>query len=385
LSARHALAEPAGEEAPLERWRLLRDMGVIRKGGCPRTALVGFTGAELYRHLQQAVVAPPEVLRGFSQNCFEHFLRGELDGDASSRPEGVLVLGPSGSGKTWLVSRAAAFCQVPHVHASAPSMVPEGIVGLSVGNLLNTLKEAAEADLEEDEEDRPKSRRPPKRHLRGMLCLDEICKLGHGSTYGAEVMNALLRVADGCRYPVELRKEHGFLSYGFDTARLLLVYAGAFEGITRIVAKRLGVASRLGFGQGRVLSEAELYLQVTKADLLAFGFSRQFLARINQVYILPPHDQASLRQILANPVASPLARQQRMLRSAGVRLEVAEDALDLLAEVAAARSGAAPMGGARLLSDLLERVLGEVKYVSTNYGPMDIHCTRELVAMALEG
>jgi len=368
---------PSQEDPYLDRWRLLREMGVIRRGGSQRTALAGFTGAQIFRHLQAHVVAPPKVLRGFGQACFEHVLRGELAWEPSTRPEGILVLGPPGSGKTWMVSRAASFCKVPYVHASAPAMVPEGIVGLSVGTLLHSLKESS---IDAGEEDPAPARgRRPSPH-RGILCIDEICKLGQGSTYGAEVMNSLLRVADGATYQVEIKKGHDPLSYGFDTSRLLLVYAGAFEGITRIVARRLG-GSRIGFERNRKLSEAELYLQVTKADLLEFGFSGQFLGRISQIFIMPPHTKESLRGILANPHASPLARQRRMLKSAGVGLEVEEDALDLLADIAHRRSVTSPTGGARLLADLLEQVLGEVKYVATNFGPMDICLTRDLVAM----
>jgi ATP-dependent Clp protease ATP-binding subunit ClpX len=361
-------------------------MGVIRPGGHRRSSILGITGADLYHHLQEQVAAPAGVLRGFAQACYEHCLRGELPWEASARPEGILVLGPSGSGKTWLVSTAARFCRIPYVHAALPAMVPEGIVGLGVGTLLHSL------DRDTEDDDGPalagSHRHPSDQAQRGILCIDEICKLIPGSrdrsaTYAAEVLNALLRVADGSKYPVEVRNGQSHISYAFDTSRLLLVYAGAFEGITRIVAKRLG-AARIGFAGSHGLDDAELYRQATRADLQEYGLSGQFLGRISRIFILPAHTRQSLRRILASPSASPLARQKRMLETAGVGLDVDEDALDLLAEIAERRSARSGVGGARLLSDLVEQTLGEVKYAATNFGPMDIHCTREWVAMVLE-
>lgn len=379
-----SIAAPNVGTQILERWRGLLESGVLRPGRKQRKTRLRFTAAELRSELATKVIAPEAVLAGISQVFAEHFVRGTLSEEGLARPESILVLGASGSGKSLVISEAAAFCQIPTVHCSGPSMTAEGIRGQSVSSALHTLTVATGEAPRAGDSSSPRSLVQAQR---GVLVVDEVCKLdpsakGRGTTYGTEVMNALLRVCDGCNYQVETKIGHSEISYSFNTSKLLIVFAGAFEGITGIVAKRLGIASRIGFAQASSMSEAELYSHVIKADLLAFGFSEQFLGRINRIFVLPSHSLTSLRLILANPISSPLARQRKMLESVGVGLEVTDGAIDLLAEEAFRRARTSGMG-ARLLSDLVEEVLAEVKYVAMSYGPLDISITSDHVSRIL--
>ena len=238
-------------------------------------------------------------------------------------------------GKTLLIQILAQYLDVPFVYASATTLVQSGYVGRKPEDLLSQLLDAAGGDID--------------RAQHGIILLDEIDKLKRNddvigldvSGYGAQV--DLLPFLDGTDMTVHRDNK----THCFDTRRLFVVAAGAFEGIDRIVERRLQERAGFGFGTSGTLREIAperlVAEHMTPDDLVRYGLCEEFVGRFSVVCTLDPLDAGDLREILLQARGSPLAEAKAYYALHGIDLEFDDAAIDaIVARATSQRTGAGP-------------------------------------------
>jgi ATP-dependent Clp protease ATP-binding subunit ClpX len=270
----------------------------------------------------------------------------------------VLLLGPTGSGKTLLAQTLARLLEVPFAIADATALTEAGYVGEDVENILLRLIQAADGDIE--------------RAQTGIIYVDEIDKIARKSdnpsitrdVSGEGVQQALLKILEGCvaHVPPLPGRKHPQQEYiSFDTTHVLFICGGAFEGLDKVIAKRVGGTRTLGFQRSSEIERAQATAQMlavcTPDDLLRYGFIPEFVGRLPVIAALEPLDQPAMIRILTEPRNAIVKQYQKMFSLDHVELEFTPDSLEAIAARAMASRT-----GARGLRTAVEDVLLTVMY-----------------------
>jgi len=171
----------------------------------------------------------------------------------------------------------------------------------------------------------------------------------------------------------------------FDTSNLLIILGGAFDGIEEIVAKRIRRDRAIGFDAGGSSEqpggerEESLYLQVTKSDLLEYGFMPELLGRIGTIANLENLRKKDLLEILRNPLITPFRDHYQYFEALSDTLEVDEEVLEYLAALAANSKF-----GVRRLKTLVDSILFELKFLAANQTREEIHLNLDFAEKQLE-
>ena len=314
---------------------------------------------EIKSFLDDYVVGQEEAKKVLSVAVYNHYkrIKAQRDLGVELQKSNILMLGPTGSGKTLLAQTLAKVLNVPFAIADATTLTEAGYVGEDVENILLKIIQAADGDIERAEY--------------GIIYIDEIDKITRKSenpsitrdVSGEGVQQALLKIVEGtiASVPPQGGRKHPHQElYQIDTSNILFICGGAFEGIDKIIEKRIDQKS-IGFNAEIAENHEDnldrLLNQVLPQDLVKFGLIPEFVGRVPVVVALESLNRDALIQILTEPKSSIVKQYQKLMELDGVRLHFDKDALEAIADRSIARNT-----GARGLRAIMENVMMDYMY-----------------------
>lgn len=325
---------------------------------------------KIHAFLDDYVIGQDSAKKALAVAVYNHYKRVQADqarlasGGRGADEEvelaksNILLIGPTGCGKTYMAQTLARMLNVPFAMADATALTEAGYVGEDVENILLKLIQAADYDIAKAQT--------------GIIYIDEIDKVARRAenpsltrdVSGEGVQQALLKILEGttASVPPQGGRKHPHQEFlQIDTTNILFIVGGAFSGLDSIIKARVG-KHRVGFtsgpaGQNDQVDTDNLYALVRPEDLHDYGMIPEFVGRLPVIATVPQLDEAALRRILVEPKNAIVKQFRRLFELDGVQLEVTDEAVAVVAELAMRRGT-----GARGLRAILEETLLDVMY-----------------------
>ncbi|MFK8297812.1 ATP-dependent Clp protease ATP-binding subunit ClpX [Capnocytophaga cynodegmi] len=313
---------------------------------------------EIKEFLDQYVIGQDFTKKILSVAVYNHYKRlqqPDTDDNVEIQKSNVIMVGETGTGKTLVAKTIAKLLNVPLAIVDATVLTEAGYVGEDVESILSRLLQAADYDVSKAE--------------KGIVFIDEIDKIARKSdnpsitrdVSGEGVQQGLLKLLEGSivNVPPKGGRKHPDQKYiEVNTEHILFIAGGAFDGIERLISKRLNMQT-VGYNSSKtgVIDRKNLMQYIIPKDLKDFGLIPEIIGRLPVLTYMNPLDKETLRMILTEPKNAIIKQYKKLFEMDGIKFEIKEEALDFIVEKAMEYKL-----GARGLRSLCESILTDAMF-----------------------
>ena len=343
------------------------------------------TPMQIKASLDEYIIGQDKAKKKIAVAVYNHYKRISLPRGAAADVEiaksNILLIGPTGTGKTLMAQILAKILAVPFAIADATTLTEAGYVGEDVENVVLKLYQAAKGQIGQAQ--------------KGIIYIDEIDKISRKSdspsitrdVSGEGVQQALLKIIEGtsANIPPQGGRKHPYQEFiPVDTTDILFICGGAFVGLDKIIAQRLG-RSMVGFKAETKFSPADaasvLLDELIPQDLIKYGLIPELVGRIPVMATFNDLDIEALVAVLTQPKNAIIKQYQKLFAMEGVELEFSEDALQAIARRSVQRRL-----GARGLRTIIEDLMLDLMFdLPSSKKPARIKITKRMVEEGAAG
>lgn len=335
---------------------------------------------EIRAFLDKYVIGQDQTKKVMSVAVYNHYkrlLQQDHGDDVEIEKSNIIMVGQTGTGKTLVAKTIAKMLDVPLAIVDATVLTEAGYVGEDVESILTRLLQAADYDV-------PKAER-------GIVFIDEIDKIARKSdnpsitrdVSGEGVQQALLKLLEGTvvNVPPKGGRKHPDQKFvEVNTKDILFIAGGAFDGIERVISKRLN-RQAMGFGASKEtdkIDETNLLQYIVPKDVKDFGLIPEIIGRLPVLTHMDPLDKETLRAILTEPKNALIKQYKKLFAMDEIEFSITDEALDYIVDKALEYKL-----GARGLRSLCEAILTDAMYEIPSSDEKELHIDKHYVEIAL--